>query len=1451
MAPALGVRRGWNGGSSSLRVEAAAADTAVTQQPERLQGEAGGNKHHTTAAASSSQAVGGVLSRYPWSGEVGASSSRSPAATESGKGRQPRRSGGSGGLAAEQRRHQRRQETGVRFYLYSSFEGCVTEGEGGEEVERGGTTSPSTSATSSLTAAKLDKNATAGTAAAPKPSGGAPNQFFGSGYYGGSSRSKQQQGARKVQDQAAAAAAAPNLAAQGREHVDAKAARATDSVLEASRLRGRVGKGEGEQERKGRAPAWQQQQQQQQQQHSKATARWGPVPGGSSPGEGSVSPRKDEAPPGFEPLDTSASDSGGGSGNGMSSGRHNRPVAGGGGEAESDVQVNFPPHFDDGRKSGSGSENGSSSSTCKARGDSLGTKSGSTSLLSMMSGSPRSIGTAPDSATGGSPCTPLSDSSSAHDGGGAGVAGSRRVGGGGAQQEGGGGGGLPPAVSVGNVGNGGDGEYDDMDVPSAHPTPLSAFGGGDGELPPDHPTPKSSLGSSTGRGRSQSRAGGGDDDKGGDGRSKSIEAAPGSFMQRLKYWSGMNRQDSSTSMASAPSRHGRGSRVTVAAVQSSAAATSGAGRAAGAAVAKEATAATTAASTCPAQTASSASQSGVSPRKLPASFTRSSGRIADPRGSGGTRTSEAARPSTANSGSGGDGGDDDDASSTRSRPAAAAPLSESPPPYSETATSEASGISPAERRGVPVMPFDSVTSDAMSACNAGPPPAYRSGAGGRIGTAAAVSSTRQGPSPPYSAAVRKRQEEAARLAAVAAAAPSPAGRNDAAAEKKQEGAPARSRKFSDFGASHRAELAAMRRARGKSSPGDEEVKDEEKEVSDEEEGEGEIGWDATSDKEEEEEEKKEDFAAAFSPVTTAAAAGIKTASPRPAPRYLQTSTKPSQQTTSSSGGGGGLDVAPEEPKSLRHGGGSSSSSPRHQTSRSSPSQAAPPPPRYMAIVEAANVKSALDNSSTSEHTDTSPSEDDGGMMAEILTDRLMEVCSKMEQSAASPEADLSDGAAEAMALGGGGGVHRRRPSRRRQLSNMSNRTLHSVAGGEGEEEDADSDEGSVMDAGAAARKLRRERLRKRAKQSRKMSSVLSVPKDDRGEIIHLHTAAYNGKQDVLKAYIAQGGDLEIRDQFQATALMLCAERGHTQMVDDLLSAGAEVSCVDENANSALHLAGAGGGRGGGAQTKAVFALFAAVDSEARTPLDLATDPAIRRILRTEQMVRFSGETFDLLGAVEVNDTLAVANFIAMGQEACGYPHNPNAAAVASKRLRLDRTGRGGMSAVHLAAFHGYADSLRLLLEAGSDANAVSDDGETPLHTACNGGSILCATLLLEHGANPLATDANGLVPCEKHIAGGRQEMKQLLEAKAFQATPANLLALRADLAEVALQIDAEEDLFVRKGVAIKYLRKALKKKDVDMGRLRQAVEARDTDIRHLADRMESVHKLLKGVSALQ
>lgn len=97
-------------------------------------------------------------------------------------------------------------------------------------------------------------------------------------------------------------------------------------------------------------------------------------------------------------------------------------------------------------------------------------------------------------------------------------------------------------------------------------------------------------------------------------------------------------------------------------------------------------------------------------------------------------------------------------------------------------------------------------------------------------------------------------------------------------------------------------------------------------------------------------------------------------------------------------------------------------------------------------------------------------------------------------------------------------------------------------------------------------------------------------------------------------------------------------------------------------------------------------------------------------------------------------TQALTSFIMMGQAACGYPHKANAVSIAAQRLRLDRQGRGGMTGVHLAAFHGYIDSLRILLEGGAEPNATCDEGETPLHTACTGGSIQCATILLEYGA---------------------------------------------------------------------------------------------------------------------
>jgi len=108
----------------------------------------------------------------------------------------------------------------------------------------------------------------------------------------------------------------------------------------------------------------------------------------------------------------------------------------------------------------------------------------------------------------------------------------------------------------------------------------------------------------------------------------------------------------------------------------------------------------------------------------------------------------------------------------------------------------------------------------------------------------------------------------------------------------------------------------------------------------------------------------------------------------------------------------------------------------------------------------------------------------------------------------------------------------------------------------------------------------------------------------------------------------------------------------------------------------------------------------------------------------------------------------------------------------------DRRSGDGFTALHLAAFFGQDDAVRLLLargadpdargtgwmtgtplnsatsarhaaamelllEAGADPDAVQRGGWTPLHSAAHNGDARAVELLLAHGADPTATDDEG------------------------------------------------------------------------------------------------------------
>ncbi len=80
----------------------------------------------------------------------------------------------------------------------------------------------------------------------------------------------------------------------------------------------------------------------------------------------------------------------------------------------------------------------------------------------------------------------------------------------------------------------------------------------------------------------------------------------------------------------------------------------------------------------------------------------------------------------------------------------------------------------------------------------------------------------------------------------------------------------------------------------------------------------------------------------------------------------------------------------------------------------------------------------------------------------------------------------------------------------------------------------------------------------------------------------------------------------------------------------------------------------------------------------------------------------------------------------------------------------------GFTPLHHAAYMSDATTVKLLLDRGADANAVSRDHMqlTPLHQAAVKGKRDMVALLLDHGANPTPPHPQGYTPLHAAAAGG-------------------------------------------------------------------------------------------------
>jgi ankyrin repeat protein len=88
----------------------------------------------------------------------------------------------------------------------------------------------------------------------------------------------------------------------------------------------------------------------------------------------------------------------------------------------------------------------------------------------------------------------------------------------------------------------------------------------------------------------------------------------------------------------------------------------------------------------------------------------------------------------------------------------------------------------------------------------------------------------------------------------------------------------------------------------------------------------------------------------------------------------------------------------------------------------------------------------------------------------------------------------------------------------------------------------------------------------------------------------------------------------------------------------------------------------------------------------------------------------------------------------------------------------------GWTALHLAAFFGHVEAVRMLIDAGSDVGAVSrnDQGNTALHASLPGAHLQIAEMLLAAGSDVNARQAHSFTPLHEAALIGDPAIARLL-----------------------------------------------------------------------------------------
>ncbi|KAL0316581.1 UNVERIFIED_CONTAM: putative E3 ubiquitin-protein ligase XBOS32 [Sesamum radiatum] len=206
----------------------------------------------------------------------------------------------------------------------------------------------------------------------------------------------------------------------------------------------------------------------------------------------------------------------------------------------------------------------------------------------------------------------------------------------------------------------------------------------------------------------------------------------------------------------------------------------------------------------------------------------------------------------------------------------------------------------------------------------------------------------------------------------------------------------------------------------------------------------------------------------------------------------------------------------------------------------------------------------------------------------------------------------------------------------------------------------------------------------------------------------LHYSAAQGHYEVVSLLLESGVDINLRNYRGQTALMQACQYGHWEVVQILMLLKANIDSTDYlNGGTALHLAALNG------HARCIRLLLAD---------HIPSIPNVSSILRKKLKNDESVSAFDWRALAEI----------------------------------VNGTADGGVTALHMAALNGHAETVHLLLDLGASVSATTVDdgttfdligaGSTPLHYAACGGNAQCCQLLIAKGASLTIENSNGWTP---------------------------------------------------------------------------------------------------------